>query len=269
MSMTTDYMKPATATKSFMATWLLALFLGGLGADRFYLGKIGTGILKLVTAGGFGIWALIDLIITLTGNQKDKQGRPLEGYQSSKKMAWIVTGVVWALNLIVSIILMATGVLAAGAAVEAADTAPKATGIQAPAAPEYTAPVQTQAAAPAAPAPAEPAPAAPEAPAADSTPVEYRSALTKAKMYSDMMYLSQAGLYEQLTSEFGEKFSAEAAQYAIDNVNADYNRNALKKAQMYQDDMAMSPDAVWEQLVSEYGEQFTPAEADYAVANLK
>ena len=88
-------------------------------------------------------------------------------------------------------------------------------------------------------------------------------------MYSDMMYLSQAGLYEQLTSEFGEKFSAEAAQYAIDNVNADYNRNALKKAQMYQDDMAMSPDAVWEQLVSEYGEQFTPAEADYAVANLK
>lgn len=80
--------------KSFVATWLLSMFLGSFGIDRFYLGKIGTGILKLLTGGGFGIWYLIDLILTLVGSQTDKLGRPLEGYQAHKTVAWIVT-IVW------------------------------------------------------------------------------------------------------------------------------------------------------------------------------
>ncbi|PSO44658.1 hypothetical protein BRC21_01090 [Candidatus Saccharibacteria bacterium SW_7_54_9] len=61
-----------------MVTFLLSLLLGGLGADRFYLAKIGTGILKLITAGGFGIWYLVDLILILTGNMQDKSGKPLK-----------------------------------------------------------------------------------------------------------------------------------------------------------------------------------------------
>lgn len=77
--------------KSFLVTWLLALLVGVLGVDRFYLGKIGTGIAKLLTFGGFGIWWLVDLIITLTGNQTDKQRRPLDGFEHHKKIAWIVT----------------------------------------------------------------------------------------------------------------------------------------------------------------------------------
>jgi len=52
----------------------LSFFLGGLGVDRFYVGKIGTGILKLITAGCFGIWWLIDLIMILAGKFKDKDG---------------------------------------------------------------------------------------------------------------------------------------------------------------------------------------------------
>lgn len=107
-----------------------------------------------------------------------------------------------------------------------------------------------------------PAPKAPEVPA------EYKSALSKAKSYSDMMNMSKAGIYDQLVSEFGEKFSPEAAQYAVDNLQADYNKNALAKAKSYQETMQMSPEAIRDQLTSEYGEKFTPEEADYAIQHL-
>jgi len=90
--------------KSFMTTWILSLLLGSLGVDRFYLGKIGTGIAKLLTGGGLGIWSIVDLIVTLTGNTRDKDGRPLEGYLENKKTAWIVTGVVWLLGALVGIL---------------------------------------------------------------------------------------------------------------------------------------------------------------------
>ena len=53
---------------------ILSIFLGELGIDRFYLGYIGTGILKLITCGGFGIWWLIDLIMIATGKLKPKDG---------------------------------------------------------------------------------------------------------------------------------------------------------------------------------------------------
>jgi TM2 domain-containing membrane protein YozV len=57
---------------------LLSFFIGVLGADRFYLGYTGLGFLKLLTFGGFGIWALIDLIRIITGSLKDAEGNDLE-----------------------------------------------------------------------------------------------------------------------------------------------------------------------------------------------
>ena len=60
--------------KSKVVALFLSIFLGELGIDRFYLGYIGTGILKLITCGGFGIWWLIDLIMIATGKLKPKDG---------------------------------------------------------------------------------------------------------------------------------------------------------------------------------------------------
>jgi TM2 domain-containing membrane protein YozV len=53
----------------------LCFFFGGLGIHRFYVGKVGTGLLMLITLGGFGIWIIIDFIIIVTGNFQDKDGR--------------------------------------------------------------------------------------------------------------------------------------------------------------------------------------------------
>lgn len=63
--------------KEFLPTLLLCFFLGMFGVHRFYVGKVGTGILQLVTLGAFGIWALIDFFIIVTGNFTDKQGRKI------------------------------------------------------------------------------------------------------------------------------------------------------------------------------------------------
>ncbi|GAA1468895.1 NINE protein [Microbacterium thalassium] len=90
---------PQPPAKSFIATWLFAWLLGVFGVDRFYLGKVGTGILKLVTFGGLGIWVLVDLIMVLVGATRDKLGRPLEGYDKHRVIAWIVTGVVIVLGI--------------------------------------------------------------------------------------------------------------------------------------------------------------------------
>ena len=108
-----------------------------------------------------------------------------------------------------------------------------------------------------------------EATKTDNIPAEYKSALNKAITYSDAMHMSKAAIYDQLTSEYGEKFSAEAAQYAIDNVEVDWKVNALKKAEEYSDTMYMSKAGIYDQLISEYGEKFTEEEAQYAIDNVE
>jgi TM2 domain-containing membrane protein YozV len=64
--------------KGFVPTILLCFFLGALGIHRFYVGKIGTGIVQLLTLGGLGIWTLVDFIMVVTGNFKDSRGLPIK-----------------------------------------------------------------------------------------------------------------------------------------------------------------------------------------------
>ena len=65
------------SSRDWMAALLLSIFLGSLGVDRFYMGHIGLGIVKLVTCGGFGIWYLVDVILIAVGTLLDADGLPL------------------------------------------------------------------------------------------------------------------------------------------------------------------------------------------------
>ena len=69
----------STKTNSidWLALFLLTFFVGVLGVHRFYVGKIGTGVLMLNTLGGLGVWFLVDLLLVVTGQFTNKDGQKI------------------------------------------------------------------------------------------------------------------------------------------------------------------------------------------------
>ena len=63
--------------KRILPAALLCFLFGVFGAHRFYVGKTGTAIAQILTLGGFGIWAMVDLILIITGSFTDDEGNRL------------------------------------------------------------------------------------------------------------------------------------------------------------------------------------------------
>lgn len=97
---------------------------------------------------------------------------------------------------------------------------------------------------------------------------EYKDALSKAISYNNSLHLSKKGLFNQLTSEYGANFSEDAANYAIENIDANWKENALLSAESYNESLYLSQKRLYKQLTSEHGGQFTEKQAEYAIKNI-
>ncbi|HEX3089466.1 MAG TPA: Ltp family lipoprotein, partial [Ilumatobacteraceae bacterium] len=96
-----------------------------------------------------------------------------------------------------------------------------------------------------------------------SMTVSQKNAIKSAESYLSFMGFSRQGLIDQLSSEFGEKFSVEDATFAVDSLAVDWNEQAAKSAQTYLDTMGFSCQKMIDQLSSEYGSKFTVEQATY------
>lgn len=74
--------------RHYLAVFFVSFLWGTFGVDRMLLGKWGTGILKLITIGGLGLWVVIDLVLIMSGAMRDKWGRPMLQYAEYKKFVF-------------------------------------------------------------------------------------------------------------------------------------------------------------------------------------
>lgn len=102
----------------------------------------------------------------------------------------------------------------------------------------------------------------------DNVSSEFEAAFKQGQEYAEDLHMSKKGIYDLLISEYGGEFPAAAAQYAIDNLEADWNENALKKAEDYAKTLYLSKKAIYDQLIDEHGDKFELDQAQYAIDNV-
>lgn len=233
------------STRSYTTTWLLSLLLGFFGADRFYLGKTGSAIAKLLTLGGFAVWWLVDLAMTLAGKTRDAEGRVVTGEGRQPAIAWTVSATV----IVASII--GAGVSSGNASEEVFEAdEPRASSTPAPAEDDALEVADTEVE-------DSPSPVAEEP--ENSETVSQQQAVSAARDYLRFTAFSRSGLIDQL--EF-EGYSTEDATYAVDHVGADWFEQAALSAEQYLQFSAFSKSGLIDQLLFE---GFTEEEAAYGV----
>ncbi|MCD8316752.1 MAG: Ltp family lipoprotein, partial [Eggerthellaceae bacterium] len=102
----------------------------------------------------------------------------------------------------------------------------------------------------------------------ENIPDSYYEALDEAQQLSDEQHLSRQAIFDELISEDGGSYSDEAAEYAVENVDADWEYNALATALEYINEDGMPQAQVFSHLISSYGGKFTEDEARYAMNHL-
>lgn len=232
--------------KSWLVTTILSALLGALGVDRFYLGHTKLAVFKLITCGGCGVWALVDLIIILTGSMKDANGRKVK-WNSSKELG--IGAVVAAIVLLVGGIVGATQ---AGSASDSADVASE---------PPSTA-TSPSAQAPAAKPSKTPKPT-PTKPAEPSLTNAQENAVRSAENYLSFAPFSRDGLIRQLSSKAGDGYDKQDATVAVDSLKVDWKEQAVKAAENYLSMTGFSCQNLIQQLSSSAGDMYTKAQAQY------
>lgn len=102
----------------------------------------------------------------------------------------------------------------------------------------------------------------------ESWTMEQKNAYKSAQSYLKFSAFSREGLIHQLSSEYGDGYPEDVAEFVVEQLGIDWNEQAVKSAESYLKYSAFSKEGLKEQLTSEYGEQFTEDEADYAVNNI-